>query len=415
MARNRLRVFHTADWHLGQRFNLQDRHAEHERFLAFLLEQIEARRPDLLVVAGDVFDTSNPVQTAQQQYYQFLARLVGSPLRQTLIVAGNHDSPRFLDAPRELLAALSIRVVGFAPAEPSQCVYQLTDRATGRPLARVGAVPFLRDADVRRSFEAESHHEASQRLVAGIANYYQRVGEALVQGPADVPALVTGHLFAQGLDFEESDEVIHVGNQGRVPASAFPNAAYVALGHIHRPQAVAGLEHIRYSGSPIPLSFSEADQQKYVIELEFDGPELAAVHPIAIPPSRRLLRLKADTPGQLAQALAAAGPRPSDLDDWLEVSLSRPPESTYWREQLDETATRAGAVLLSCPLEGTAHHISWNTADEDSDTGLDQLQPEYVFEQLYRSRYPDSDLPEELRMAFLEVMDAVLRGENLSA
>ncbi len=414
MNRHRLRVFHTADWHLGQRFNLQDRHAEHEYFLDFLYEQIEARRPDLLIVAGDIFDTSNPVQTAQQQYYQFLARLVRSPLRQTLIVAGNHDSPRFLDAPRELLAALSIRVVGFAPEDPAHCVCPLTDAATGRPLAQIAAVPFLRDADVRRSFEAESYHEASQRLVAGIASYYSRVAEALAARPPEVPALVTGHLFAQGLDFEESDEVIHVGNQGRVPASAFPEAAYVALGHIHRPQAVARLEHIRYSGSPIPLSFSEAGQQKYIVEIDFEGPELVALNPIAVPLSRRLLRLKADTPEELALALEAAGPRPSNLPDWLEVTLSRNPESTYWKEQLEEVAQRANALLLSCPLEGATRPLLWDS-DTGSDTGLEQLSPDFVLEQLYRSQHPDAELPDELRITFLEIIDEIRRGEEARA
>lgn len=403
MNENKLRVFHTADWHLGQRFSHFERGDEHQRFLDYLLQKIDAREPDILIIAGDVFDTTNPAQAAQQMYYDFLARLQLSPLRHVVVIAGNHDSPRLIDAPRELLRSLNIHVIGFAPSNPADCLIRLMDSRTQKHIATIAAVPFLRETDVRKTVAGESYREISRRIVEGIADYYAQIDKHLIGTKSMAPVIATGHLFAQGLADNESEEIIHVGNQGKVPASIFPKqAAYVALGHIHKQQAVGGQQHIRYSGSPIALSFSEAGQDKCLIEIDFKGDGLDSINHIPIPQFRKLLRLRANSAVELAQKLESV-PRDSELEDWLEVKLSRPPENTQWKLEMEAVTQAFGMQLISCPLETSENAISLHQYEE-GDLELMQLKPVDVLRSLYASKYGGDELPEEVLLTYQEVL-----------
>lgn len=412
MNENKLRVFHTADWHLGQRFSHFERGDEHQRFLDFLLQKIDEREPDILIIAGDIFDTTNPPQTAQQMYYDFLARLRRSPLRHVVVVAGNHDSPRLIEAPRELLRSLNIHVVGFAPPNPADCVLNLMDSRTQKHVATIAAVPFLRETDVRKTVAGENYREISRRIVEGITDYYVQIDRLLSETQSGIPVIATGHLFAQGLADNESEEIIHVGNQGKVPASVFPKqAAYVALGHIHRQQAVGGQQNIRYSGSPIALSFSEAGQKKCLIEIDFKSDSLDRINHIPIPQFRRLHRLRANSAVELAKKLESFS-RDSELEDWIEVTLSRPPENTQWKIEMEDVAQAFGMLLISCPLETSETAFSLQDYEE-GDLELTQLKPVDVLRSLYASKYGGDELPEEVLLTYQEAL-AEIESEALT-
>lgn len=289
-----MRVLHTADWHLGQRFiSGHERTDEHRHFLDWLVETVRTQRVEVLVIAGDIFDTGSPSNQALELYYSFLLNMRGTGCRDIVVVGGNHDSPATLNAPARLLRHLRVHVVGCVPDCFEDQVLVLDD-ATGKPGLVVCAVPFLRDRDVRLSVPGETAEEREARIKQGIADHYGRMAEVeQVWQLKDLglPVLATGHLYAAGAAPSDSERTIHVGNLGQITADHFPEIFdYVALGHLHRPQRVGGREHIRYSGSPIPLSFSEVDHPKEVLLLEFVNGKLQTLEALPVPGVRRLVR-----------------------------------------------------------------------------------------------------------------------------
>ena len=290
-----MRVLHTADWHLGQHFLTgQERSTEQQAFLDWLLLTVQAQAIDTLVIAGDIFDTQSPSYTAQEQYYTFLVRMQATGCRDIVVVGGNHDSPTMLNASRQLLRQLRIHVVGGVPAAPAEQVLHLTG-PDGRPGLVVCAVPFLRDRDIRLAVAGESPDDRQIRIRQSIAGHYAALADMDVVRrlrEQDVPVLATGHLYAAGGEAREGAERdVHIGGLGLVGAEHFPTAFdYVALGHLHRPQVVGGRAHIRYSGSPVPLSFTEADDKQQVLLLEFKGAGAPTITPVPVPVTRRLQR-----------------------------------------------------------------------------------------------------------------------------
>ena len=290
-----MRVLHTADWHLGQHFLTgQERTTEQQAFLDWLLRTVQAQGIEVLVIAGDIFDTQTPSYTAQELYYTFLVKMQGTSCRDIVVVGGNHDSPTMLNASRQLLRQLRIHVVGGVPTNPAEQILHLSG-ASGRPGLVVCAVPFLRDRDIRLAVAGESPDDRQLRIRQSIADHYAALAahaDVLRQREQDVPVLATGHLYAAGGQAREGAERdVHLGGLGLVGAEHFPAAFdYVALGHLHRPQLVGGRAHIRYSGSPVPLSFTEADDKQQVLLLEFTGAGAPTITSLPVPVARRLQR-----------------------------------------------------------------------------------------------------------------------------
>ncbi|WP_227676121.1 exonuclease SbcCD subunit D C-terminal domain-containing protein [Psychrobacter glaciei] len=274
-----LTILHTSDWHLGRRLYGRMRYEEFEAFLSWLEETISAQKVDVLIVAGDIFDTMTPSNRAQALYFEFLGRVSKSCCQHVVIVAGNHDSPTFLDAPSQVLKFLNVHVIGTACDDLTDEVLVLGD-ADGIPHCIVAAVPYLRDRDVRSSSAGESAKTKDANVIAGICAHYDGVAEIATAKQAElakshkrhIPIIATGHLFALDSKTTEDDGVrdLYVGNLGQISASMFDDCFdYVALGHLHVPQRVGSCDHIRYSGSPIAMGFGEARQQKQVLLAQF--------------------------------------------------------------------------------------------------------------------------------------------------
>ena len=281
------RILHTADWHLGKTLEGQSREEEHDLFLAWLLERVSEHEVDAVLVAGDIFDTMTPSNTAQALYYHFLGQVAKSNCRHVVIVAGNHDSPTFLDAPAHILKFLNVHVIGTACDNVADEVLTLSD-ADGVPQCIVTAVPYLRDRDVRTSSAGESDVNKVANVIEGINQHYAQVADIakarrdellVTHHLTNLPIIATGHLFTSGGKTTEDDGVreLYVGSLGNVPASTFSDVFdYVALGHLHVPQIVGKNPCIRYCGSPIAMGFGEARQQKQVLMLRF-GEETEAI------------------------------------------------------------------------------------------------------------------------------------------
>lgn len=264
-----MRILHTADWHLGHRLYDQDRTPEHEAALQWLLETIETERVDVVIVAGDVFDVTNPSNQARKLYYQFLAGLMQSSAQATVIVGGNHDSPSMLDAPAEVFGHINIHVIGSArPQVQSEVVRLRIERDGKEEYLVVAAVPFLRERDVRYAKFGESSEERMAALKQGIQQHFEDVAEAALaarESPEE-PIVATGHLFvSSATDAEDKKSHIYQADENNMEAGRFPACFdYVALGHVHRAQSIDGQDRIRYSGSLVPLTFVEGQRARSV-------------------------------------------------------------------------------------------------------------------------------------------------------
>lgn len=375
-----LRLLHTADWHLGHSLHELPRHHEHAAFLAWLLETLEEKAIDLLLIAGDVFDTHNPSAQAQAQWYGFLAEATARcPQLQVLAIAGNHDSAERLAAPAPLLHRHGVRVVGALPKGPEgrlaceELVFPVKD-AGGEVAAWVVAMPFLRPVDL----------PPGENLAAGVgARYAEALAFAEAQAQPHQALVAMGHAYLAHTTLSElSERKVLGGNQHALPSSLFPESlAYVALGHLHLAQEV-GREGIRYSGSPIPLSMTEAHYEHQVLLVELEGPRLASVKALQVPRSVPFLRLPEGGPLPLPMVLdcvAALADRPVGMADherpFLELRVRLDGPEPRLTEQLAAALEGKAARLVRLVRERARGPETQATPGQD----LRQLQPEAVF------------------------------------
>ncbi|MDF2786236.1 MAG: exonuclease SbcD [Pantoea eucrina] len=342
-----MRIIHTADWHLGQFFYSKSRAAEHQAFLDWLLRQIAEHQVDALIVAGDLFDTGSPPSYAREMFNRFVVALQPSGC-QLIVLAGNHDSVATLNESRELLACLNTRVITSATPGGEQQVLTLM-RRDGSPGALLCAIPYLRPRDILRSRAGQSGRDKQLSLLQAIEQHYQHCYNAAVAErdrlDQPLPIIATGHLTTVGVTKSDAVRDIYIGTLDAFPAQAFPPADYIALGHIHRAQRIGGTDHIRYSGSPIPLSFDETGRDKSVFLLDFSS-TLERVTALPVPAFQPMQMLKgsmADIEAQLAQFARYDGPLPV----WLDIEITTQEYLTDLQRRIEQlTATLPVEVLL---------------------------------------------------------------------
>ena len=404
-----LRLFHTADWHLGHTLHGVSRHLEHQQFLDWLLSELLSKQADAFIVAGDIFDSANPSAQAQAQLYEFLVQAKNQqPALNIILVGGNHDSANRLDAPWSILNALGVSVIGGLQRNQQDIDWQrlivpLTN--AGEIKAWCGAMPFLRNADLPSS--------DSTTLEEGVKSLYDELFKTLqAQAQNGESLLMTGHCYmVNGKVSELSERKILGGNQHALPVDLFPKAIdYVALGHLHLTQTVGNNPHIRYSGSPIPLSFDESHYPHCVLQVDIKAGQKAQVTALKIPRFIDLLRLPnskefANLSNVLAQleSLAFANlPEAQHPFVELRIKLDKPEPSL--RQQIEAIITNLPIRLLKIT---TAYAGSDNPlADLQIEQRLEELQPLAVFQQCYRNKY-DSDAPESLTALFNELLEGI--------
>lgn len=388
------------------------RQAEHQTFVHWLAQQVAAHRVDAVIVAGDVFDTGAPPSYARELYHQAVGAIrdAGAEL---VVLGGNHDSAAVLAESRALLVRVGCRVVPAAAADPAEQVLVLSRRG-GTPGAVLCAVPFLRPRDL--AVQSQAGQGAADKQLAlqeAIRAHYDglhllaRERSAALGG---LPVVATGHLTTVGASRSEAVREIYVGALEAFPTDAFPAADYIALGHIHQPQKVGGREHIRYSGSPIPLSFDEAAQRKEVLLVDFDLAGLQAITPLPVPRFQPLASVRGrldDLPALLARAAhAASAAQPA----WLEVEVVADDYLSDLQPRVARMAEGLHAEVLRVRrARGTAAAA---TAAGTVRETLDELDPSQVFER----RLAAEDLDEALRTRLLAlhraVVDDVRAGEG---
>ena len=386
-----MRILHTADWHIGQRLHERSRLDEHEQFLDWLLETIQRRKVDLLLVSGDIFDTSLPSAEATNLYYRFLYRLYDETDAYAVITAGNHDSPRHLEAPQEFLKMGRIYVVGLS-VEAAECVFPFPP---DDPRVMVAAVPYLSESDLRHlSYEAEA--EKNERYREWLKAFYADCVSCM---PAELPKILMGHLFVQGGKISDSERNIQIGGATAIHASDFPDGVnYIALGHLHRSQAIKGAAYpIRYSGSPIPLRFNETDYRKaiYLLELSDDG-MLALDETIEIPVFKELCTVEGDE----GAILWEAGTGMWD-GRYIQVKLKLKEPAVGIGDKIRQVFSERGGEVLSVEVELPEATQGPVIAVED------MKRPEEIFEQFHKANFDGNPPDETLSQTFSELVQMV--------
>jgi exonuclease SbcD len=368
-----MRILHTADWHLGARLVERDRLPEHAAFLDWLLDTLRSEKIDALLVSGDVFDAANPPQDAVALYFDFLKRLADLKTVQAVITGGNHDSASHLNAPRELLRRFEVHVFGHAG-----------DNIVDLGGAVVAAVPFLRERDLRQAAAGETINAVQEQVRTAIRAHYAVQLAACRDLALGRPVIAMGHLTVLGATTSGSERDIHIGNLGSVGADIFTGFDYTALGHLHRPQRVASQETVRYSGSPVALSFSEAADAKSVVVLDTQGMKIET---LCMPVTRVLTRVKANRAtlaADLAHVPAAA---------WAEVTVKLDAPEPDLDRQVREAAVGRFEILKVLADLPTTETTAWH----HTGPALSELQPREVFRELLKEKQIES---EELSAVF---------------
>jgi exonuclease SbcD len=398
-----MNILHTADWHLGRTLYSKTRYEEFQKFLEWLLGTIREQSIDVLLVAGDVFDTIAPSYRAQELYYDFLSQLPETRCRHVVITAGNHDSPTFLEAPRQLLRALDVHIIGHVTDPIDREVILLRD-SDGKLELIVCAVPYLRDRDIRKSDAAESLEDKEQKIREGIANHYDQVAQVArslrdsLESP--IPIVAMGHLYTAGGETVEGDGVrkLYVGNLAHVESTIFSdNFDYVALGHLHVPQKVNGSETIRFCGSPIPMGFGEAQQQKYVNLVRWNANHLE-VELVPVPQSQRLESIRGDWP-HIESRLQAMKQLKESI--WIEISYQGTEPIANLKEKVEQLidGTNVDALRVT-----DARQTELLLKQGDFTQDLEELQPIDVFKRCLELNNVPEDKRKEFEDAYQEIL-----------
>ncbi|AMC35259.1 exonuclease subunit SbcD [Janthinobacterium sp. B9-8] len=399
-----MKIIHTSDWHLGQHFMGKTRQAEHQAFLDWLLASAITHNADAILVAGDIFDTGSPPSYARELYNHFIVALSKTGAR-LIILGGNHDSVATLGESKSLLAELNTSVIPGVAADQATQVLLLRQK-DGSAGAVLCAIPFIRARDVQQSVAGQSSDEKQLSLQEGIFQHYQTLYQRALDtrmelGLPTLPIIATGHLTTVGASASESVREIYVGALEAFPTSAFPPADYIALGHIHRPQKVGGFEHIRYCGSPIPLSFDEAKQAKEVLLVSLNHEGLQAVEPLAIPRFQALISLRGNL-AELESAIGALASKESKNESiWLEVLVSSDDYLSDLQSRIEELTKGTQIEVLRIRRERGNAASTWQA---DSKETLAELSPADVFAQRIASEEIKAPLLIELEKRYAQTV-----------
>jgi exonuclease SbcD len=395
-----MRILHTSDWHLGQYFLGHSRQAEHQKLIAWLVEQTRLHAVDSVLIAGDIFDTGAPPSYARELYYTLILALRDG----LTLLAGNHDSVAVLEESRHLLTALNTVVIPSVQDDPNEQVRVLTTR-DGKPGAIVCAIPFIRPRDVLQSIAGQSARDKQQSLQDAIHAHYQALFTLAEQKRAELgahlPIIATGHLTTVGASASESVREIYVGALEAFPTSAFPAADYIALGHIHRPQKVGGFEHIRYSGSPIPLSFDEARQQKEMLLVDVSSNGLERVTVLDVPCFQPLLSVKGSLK-ELEAAVSVAASQASEGEIvWLEIVVSADDYLSDLQSRIQKITEDLPVEVLRIRRERSSVSAALQSQAKET---LNELTPDDVFARRLQTETIDEETRLQLLSMYREVV-----------
>lgn len=404
-----MKILHTADWHIGKKLHKNELFEDFELFIDWLCELINREQVDVLLVSGDIFDLANPSSEARSQYYRALLKMKKFNCK-IILTGGNHDSPAMLDAPKEILKELDIHIIGGLPEKIEETIVPVLGKEPNVEIL-IAALPFLRDSDLRSANDGVTYEDRLEATRKGIQNTFFDAADYCKKHYPAVPALAMGHLFAAGMETSDSEREIQIGNQAAFDASQFGEYfSYIALGHIHKPQKVAAAVPTYYSGSPIPLSFSERRDIKRILLL--DTEEGWEPESIEVPAFRSLLKISG-TLGELQEKLEALE-EVRELESLIEVELLEEQYDALKIYSLDELVTnfkRPGFQIVKHRAT-FKNQVKGTSEVFDQDLQLQDLKPKDVFLELIAAHDYDENTRLDILSAFDELLQDVHQDEK---
>lgn len=404
-----MKILHTADWHIGKKLHKHELAEDFDLFINWLCNIIEAEQVHVLLVSGDVFDLANPSSEARGQYYRALMKLRKLDCK-ILLTGGNHDSPAMLDAPKELMRELDMHVIGGLPERLEDAIIPIFQN--GKTEVVIAALPYLRDSDLRQATDGHSYEDRLEAVRNGIKNTFLEAAEICKSQFPDVPAIAMGHLFAAGMQGSESERDIQIGNQAAFEAQHFGDYfSYIALGHIHKPQRVSVAVPTFYSGSPLPLSFSERKDEKRILII--DTVNSWEPQSIAVPAFRKLLRISGniiELQQKLDELIGS-----SELESLIELELKEENYDAQKIMQLDDMASNFDKPGFNIVKHRASFANQLKGAGElyGQNRQLEDLKPKDVFTELIARHEYDAETQQEILAAFDEILEEVQQNESL--
>lgn len=400
-----MRILHTSDWHLGQTFFSYDRIAEHTMFLLWLADKISELKIDVLLIAGDLFDSPNPSANSQHLFFDFIGKAKReNPSLQIIITSGNHDSGARLEAPSSLFSYFDIQVKGIVNRINEEIDYE----SMIIPLEKNGlvegyclAVPYLRQGD----YPVCTDDTVNNKYAWGINQLYNELFKIVSQIKTPHQFIVAmGHLQTVGAELSESDtsERAIIGGMDAISPSVFDQADYVALGHIHKAQK-AGRESVRYSGSPLPMSFAEINYKHGVQFLEFENGALVTNERVLFESPAKLISVpyKPELKDKVIEKLEnlIIDTEQYKQAPYLEVKvvIDRPEPTLRFEIEsvLKDKYVRLAKISVCSPESLN------NQGDELRTDPYSPLDPDTLARKIWQSRF-GAEMPEELYTLFLE-------------
>lgn len=406
-----MKILHTADWHIGKKLHKHELAEDFNLFTNWLTNLIQSEKIELLLISGDIFDLANPSSEARKQYYQALIKLQKLNCR-IIATGGNHDSPAMLDAPREILQALDMDIIGGLPENLEDCVLPIKDK-NGKIEVVVAAIPYLRDANLRSGNVSSTYDDRIEALRDGIKGIFENASQICRDKYCDIPVIAMGHLFTAKIDPSDSERDIQIGNLAAFQAHHFGNHFnYIALGHIHKPQQVKADIPVFYSGSPLPLSFSERSDEKRVLVLDTSKDWNPVSFPI--PNFRRLIKISGNL-NTLSSKLNSL-PDHTDLDSLIEIDLEEEQydaQKIYALDTLVNSFQKSGYEIVK--QRANFKNKIKGSAEVFSETQqLEDLKPREIFMELIAQHEYDEEHKNEILSAFDEILEEVEQSENYS-
>ena len=405
-----MKIYISADWHLGKKLHQQDLQEDMALFFQWLLTELEKESADYLLVAGDIFDQVNPPNDAVQQYYNFLVALQKINCK-AVIIAGNHDSPSFVDVPKQLLESMQIQVSGSFPGLDNvrELFIPLINRE-GQTAAVLAAIPFLHDRFVRTVGEGEGAREIEAKIKEGIAKVFTTIGAEMQTAFPHLPKLGMAHLLAQGTEPNEAEREIQIGNLNGIEADTLLQFNYLALGHIHTGQTVVP-ERIQYAGSPVSLGFSENQYPHKVIRLTFNKDQITQEF-LPVPKSRSLYQVKG-TLAEVAVKIQVLNCKYS-LTALLDIAIEEPVFNPAVKEQLEkwkeELPKEKNIRVLNTRVQYQDKKEAFLLATAATEQ-VKELDPINVFQSLLNDRIDPNQHPALLEL-FREILSDQLQAEE---
>lgn len=396
-----MKILHTSDWHIGKQLHKYDLSKDLNYFFEWLVNYIKTESIDVLLISGDIFDQANPSQAAYKQYYDLLKKLINLDCK-IILTGGNHDSASVLNAPKELLKAFDISVIGGSIEDPSEMFVQV--EKNGEKIV-VAAIPFLKDRDVRKSVEGETYATKIEQIKMGLQTYFSNINLHYNNNHSDEVFILMAHLYVQGSQLSDSERDIQIGNQAGIEPLIFEGIPhYVALGHIHKPQVISRTNNIHYCGSPISLSFSEKEDCKQINIIHVEQNKISNVEIIPIPKHRNLITFE----GNLHEVthLIEAYTEGTTLISLAEIIVNEESESLEKRQAFEELIASQPNKNIEIVKSRLNFKSKIRGATDAFSVGTDvaDVTPMQMFEKKLELQSGMENI-EELKNAFREILE----------